>query len=157
SRLPDGTGAAMPAGALSVECSGVSFSYGEGEPVLRDITFTIEPGTVVGLLGRTGSGKTTLARLLPRLADPTIGLVRLSGVDIREVGLAELRGRVAMVTQEVQLFAASVRDNLTFFNPAVSDARLLAAIEELGLGAWCRALPDGLDTMLAPGGGGLSA
>jgi ATP-binding cassette, subfamily B, bacterial len=149
--------APLPASNLAVEFQGVSFSYDEGDSVLRDVSFQLESGQVLGLLGRTGSGKTTLSRLLFRLYDPTAGAVRLGGVDLRDVALADLRWRVGMVTQEVQLFRASVRDNLTFFDRRIPDAQIERVLADLGLGAWYQALPGGLDTPLAAGGQGLSA
>ncbi len=163
--ITDGPGAVLPAGALGVEFRAVSFAYPASDAsgrettadILRDVSFQIKPGNVLGVLGRSGSGKTTLARLLCRLYDPAAGAVLLGGVDIRELPLAELGRQVGMVTQEVQLFAASVRENLTLFDPAIGDERILAALDGLGLTEWCRALPAGLDSMLAPGGGGLSA
>ena len=147
----------LPAGALSVELDGVSFAYPGDEPVLREVSALVPAGSVLGLLGRTGSGKTTLTRLLLRLYDPTAGAVRLGGVDLRCVSNADLRARVAIVTQEIQLFSATVRDNLTFFDPGISDAQLMDALDALDMGDWVRALPDGLDTVLAAGGAGLSA
>jgi ABC-type multidrug transport system fused ATPase/permease subunit len=126
-------------------------------PVLRDVSFRLEPGTVLGLLGRTGSGKTTVGRLLFRMYDPTAGAVRLGGIDVRAARLSELRRRVGMVTQEVQLFSGSVRDNLTFFDRRIQDGRILAAISALGLEEWYGSLREGLDTPLAGGGGDLSA
>ena len=96
---------------------------------------------MLGLLGRTGSGKTTLARLLLRFYDPTSGAIRLGGVDLRDARLGEVRERATLVTQDVQLFAAPVRDNLTFFDRTVDDARIVAVIEQIGLGGWLRALP----------------
>lgn len=125
-------------------------------PALDSITFSIAPGEVLGLLGRTGSGKTTLSRLLFRLYDPQAGSVRLGGRDLRELSLADLRSRVGMVTQEVQIFHASVRDNLTLFDPTIDDARVEAALRELGLWEWASGLPQGLDTPLG-GTSGLSA
>ncbi|MDP9379803.1 MAG: ABC transporter ATP-binding protein/permease [Chloroflexota bacterium] len=154
SRVQDGPGAALPPGALSVEFDLVTFGYEEeDEPVLRDVSFRIEPGAVLGLLGHTGSGKTTIARLLFRLYDPQEGEVRIGGVPVKEPRLRDLRRRVGMVTQDVQLFQASVRDNLTFFNREVPDGRILRVLDELGLGPWLRSLPTGLDTELASGGG----
>ena len=111
----------------------------------------------MGILGRTGSGKTTLTRLLFRLYDPQSGRIELGDVDIRTTPLRDLRRRVGIVTQEVQLFHASIRDNLTLFDNTIPDDRILMAIEELGLRSWYTALPEGLDTMLAAGNGGLSA
>jgi ATP-binding cassette subfamily B protein len=109
------------------------------------------------MLGRTGSGKTTLTRLLFRLYDPNAGALRLGDVDIRDVSLQNLRGRVGMVTQDVQLFQASVRDNLTLFSPRIPDQAILSVLREIGLWDWFQSLPDGLDTQLGAGGSGLSA
>jgi ABC-type multidrug transport system fused ATPase/permease subunit len=155
--VQDGAGAALPERAASVVFDHVSFAYVDTQPVLRDISFQLAPGTVLGLLGRTGSGKTTMTRLLARLYDPTAGAIRLDGVDVREPRLADLRRRVGIVTQDVQLFRASVRDNLTFFDHGVPNARIVSAIDRIGLGDWLRALPRGLDTPLTAGGETLSA
>jgi ABC-type multidrug transport system fused ATPase/permease subunit len=130
--------------------------------VLYDLSFQLPLGAVLGLLGRTGSGKTTLTRLLFRLYDPDRGTIYLGRdgcvpTDIRQLPLSDLRRQVGMVTQEIQLFHATVRDNLTFFNPSVSDERILEAIHELGMDEWYDSLPEGLDTELESGGGGLSA
>ncbi len=155
--IHDGPGADISPGPLSLVFDGVSFAYVAGEPVLKDISFQLEPGQTLGLLGRTGSGKTTLTRLIFRLYDPTAGTIHLGGTDISQATLGMLRRRVALVTQEVQLFQASVRDNLTFFNRDIPDARILAVIEELELADWYAALPEGLDTRLETGGRSLSA
>ncbi len=149
----------LPVGPLAVALDGVNFSYTD-EPdarVLQEITLSLAPGRVLGLLGRTGSGKTTLARLLLRLYDPTGGDLRVGGINPATLPLATYRQRVGMVTQDVQLFQASVRDNLTFFNPAIPDARIHTVLEELGLGSWVRALPHSLETVLTTGNAGLSA
>jgi ABC-type multidrug transport system fused ATPase/permease subunit len=140
-----------------LEVDDVSFAYGDGPPALRHVSFRLAPGRVLGVLGRTGSGKSTLARLLFRFYDPTRGVIRLAGRDVRELRLANLRRRVGLVTQDVVLFQASVRDNLAFFDAAVSDEKLSAGLDALGLGGWLRRLPRGLDTPLGPGGAGLSA
>ncbi|NLD43755.1 MAG: ABC transporter ATP-binding protein [Chloroflexi bacterium] len=156
--IVDGTVSALPSGALSVTFRDVSFVYEDGDQqVLSGLDFRLEPGASLGLLGRTGSGKTTLSRLLFRLYDPSGGSIRLGGTDLRDLTLEALRTRVGMVTQDVQLFQASVRDNLTLFDPAVPDETILALIEDLGLGEWLARLPDGLDSELSAGGGGLSA
>jgi ATP-binding cassette subfamily B protein len=157
SKLRDGFGAYLPQGALSVEFQDVSFGYSHGETVLRDLSFQLRPGRVPGLLGRTGSGKTTLARLLLRLYDPIEGEVRLSGVATRTARLRDIRDRVSMVTQDVQLFQASIRDNVTLFDQDVPDEKIIAVLGDLGLSEWLCALPDGLDTTLRAGGGRLSA
>jgi ABC-type multidrug transport system fused ATPase/permease subunit len=155
-RVADGQGATFPDGALSVELDGVSFAY-EAAPVLRGVSFRIEPGEVLGLLGRTGAGKTTISRLLFRLHDPTEGAVQLGGTDVREARLDVLRGRVGLVTQDVQLFQGTLRENVALFNRSVPDARLREVFAELGLDEWLRALPAGLDTLLGAGARGLSA
>lgn len=135
----------------------VSFAYDQDELLLNDFTFRLEPRRVLGLLGRTGSGKTTLTRLILRLYDPKSGRVTLGGVDLRQAGLKALRQHVAIVTQDVQLFRASLRDNLTFFDRSISDVQIEDAIRALELEDWYRTLPQGLDTMLESGGKGLSA
>ncbi|MCC6189259.1 MAG: ABC transporter ATP-binding protein [Anaerolineales bacterium] len=155
----------LPAGPLSVGLDGVTFRYDDGDAAaggafaLENVACSIAPGRVLGVLGRTGSGKTTLTRLLFRLYDPTAGAIRLSGADLRAVPLAELRARVGMVTQDVQLFQATLCDNLTFFSPRPpgSQADMEAALQALGLWDWARSLPQGLDTPLGAGGQGLSA
>jgi ABC-type multidrug transport system fused ATPase/permease subunit len=133
------------------------------EIVLQNLNFTLPPGKVLGLLGRTGSGKTTLTRLLFRFYDPDEGTISINAddfhgmIDIRQLPLATLRQQVGMVTQNIQLFNASVRDNLTFFDSSVPDTKIEQVIDELGLNEWFQSLPKGLDTVLESGGGGLSA
>jgi ABC-type multidrug transport system fused ATPase/permease subunit len=147
----------LPAGPLRVAFDHVNFGYNETDLILRDVDFRLEAGKVLGLLGRTGSGKTTITRLLFRLYDVTDGAICLGDQDLRQVTLDNLRSSVGMVTQEVQLFQASVRDNLTFFNQAIPDEQILEALETLGLGPWFAGLEQGLDTRLDSGGRGLSA
>jgi ABC-type multidrug transport system fused ATPase/permease subunit len=157
-------------GPLAVQFDHVSFRYAEpteataadkettSKPsVLHDLSFTLEPGQVLGLLGRTGSGKTTLTRLLFRLYNPAAGRILLGNQDIRDLALSGLRRQIGMVTQEVQLFQASLRDNITLFNPAIDDQQILAVLRELGLWSWYSAQPAGLETRLQAGGVGLSA
>jgi ABC-type multidrug transport system fused ATPase/permease subunit len=145
----------LPAsGPLGLEMDKVGFEYADdNETVLSDITITLAPGEKLGLVGRTGSGKTTIARLILRLYEPTRGAVRVGGLDLRDVEPASLRRRISVVTQDVQLFAASVRDNVTLFRRHADDDRLRAALAGVGLGDWLAGLPDGLDTEL----GGVSA
>lgn len=135
----------------------VHFGYGGRDAVLSGVSFGLRRGRILGLLGRTGSGKTTLARLVFRLYDPARGSIALAGKDLRESRLADIRRRVALVTQDVQLFKATVRDNLTFFDRSVPDERILAALRELELDSWLDSLPEGLDTSLEAGGRGMSA
>jgi ATP-binding cassette, subfamily B, bacterial len=178
----DGPGAATGANALGVEFDRVSFEYEDEGPetsdqksdaenfglssfvfgrssgvVLSDIAFSLAPGRVLGLLGRTGSGKTTLTRLLFRLYDPTAGAIRIGGADLRALRLDDLRARVGIVTQDVQLFQASIRDNLTLFDRGIPDERIVETLDDLGLLSWIKAQPGGLDAELGPSGGGLSA
>ena len=153
STIIDGAGVAFPAGAVAVEFDKVTFGYHREQAVLHDISFRLSPGRTLGLLGRTGSGKTSLTRLVCRLYDPHSGTIRLGGQDIRQSTLPDLRERIGMVTQNVQLFHGTVRDNLTLFDPDISDERLREVITELGLASWYAALPAGLDTMLAHDGG----
>jgi ATP-binding cassette subfamily B protein len=161
SRLDTSGARRLPDGALPLALESVEFAYqdedSDGEKVLHGVDVAIGAGRVVGVLGRTGSGKSTLARLVTRLYDPVEGIVRLGGVPAPDVAVNHLRRRVGMVTQEVQLFRASVRENLTFFDPTVSDAQILEVLERLELTGWLSTLPGGLDTMLESGGGGLSA
>jgi ATP-binding cassette, subfamily B, bacterial len=159
--LAHGRDLALPDGPLEVRFEGVRFRYGDADesapPILDGVDFRLAPGRVLGLLGRTGSGKTTLTRLLFRFYDPTEGVVRLGGVPTSDADLSALRARVGMVTQDVQLFQASVRENLTFFDPTLPDADVLAVLEQVGLGEWLAGLPDGLDTHVRAGGSNLSA
>lgn len=157
SKIMDGKDGCLPHGALSVSMADVSFDYEEGVPVIRNISVSIPSGKILGILGRTGSGKTTLARLLVRFYDTQKGEIRLGGEFIRDVSLKDLRSHIAYVTQEVQLFKASIRDNLTFFNKEITDDIIAKAICEIGLKPWLDSMPQGLDTMLDSGGGGLSA
>ena len=143
----------LPGGPLAIEFDNVSFSY-EDRGVLDDVSFTLAPGKSLGLLGRTGGGKTTITRLIARLYDPDRGVVRVGGHDLRTLRSDSLRRSVGVVTQDVQLFQASVRDNLTFFAER-PDEEILDVLERVGLGPWIGRL--GLDTELGAGGQGLSA
>ncbi len=156
-QIQDGPGAALPRGPLAVEFADVSFGYGDETAIIDGVSFRLAPGEVLGLLGRTGSGKTTLTRLLLRLYDPAAGIVRIGGRDVRDLPVAALRGAIGVVTQDVQLFRATVRDNLTLFDASIPDERIVTVLGDLGLGTWLESLPDGLDTELEAGGRSLSA
>jgi ATP-binding cassette subfamily B protein/ATP-binding cassette subfamily C protein len=173
----------LPAGALSVRFEHVGFSYevslvagqssldqsdqmtkdqglmtNDTKPwTLQNLSFHLSAGQTLGILGRTGSGKTTLMRLLLRFYEPQMGRICLSDVPIDQTPLTELRQRVGLVTQNVQLFQTTVRHNLTLFNPNINDAQLLQALSRLGLAEWLRSQPAGLDTPLGSDGIGLSA
>lgn len=135
----------------------VTFKYAEGVTALDGVSLRLEPGRTLGVVGRTGSGKSTLARLMLRFHDPSAGRILIGGTEVRDAGLDALRGRVALVTQEVQLFKATVRDNLTMFDSSVPDERVLRALEDVRMVDWLRAQRGGLDAVLGSGGSGMSA
>jgi len=152
--------ARLPDGPLSLELDHVTFNYDDEDlpvAVIDDLTLSLKAGTSIGVLGRTGSGKTTLARLLLRLVEPTEGTVRLGGVALSDIQLADLRARTGVVSQDVHLFGTTLRDNLTLYDETISDDDVRAALAELDLLTWVEAMPDGLDTKLGPAGSGLSA
>lgn len=156
------TGSRLPApGALAVGFEGVSFDYADEvtdeqdqPPVLDGVDVTIPAGRSVGIVGRTGSGKTTFSRLVLRLVEATAGQVTLGGIPIADIPLDELRRRVALVPQEVELFGGTVRDNVTLFDPEPSDDEVVAALRAVGLDALAL---GGIDRALGAGGAGLSA
>ncbi len=149
--IPDGT-RELPAGPLEVRFEGVGLAYDDGaadeRAALAGVHLAVATGRVLGLIGRTGSGKTSLGRLGLRLVLPTEGRVTLAGIDLAEVAETSLRRRVAAVPQEVQLFPGTVADNVTLFADH-DPATVAAALEAVGLGSWLAAQPDGLDTVLA--------
>jgi ATP-binding cassette, subfamily B, bacterial len=153
----DGTMQEIASRPLELTFQDVNFSYNGNDAVLGGLSFQLKPGSVLGLLGRTGSGKTTLARLIFRLYDVKTGSIRVNDVDLRNIQLETLRRSIAIVTQDVQLFRASIRENLTFFDRSISDDRILKTLEYLELGDWYRSLPNGLDTKLDTGSRSLSA
>ena len=155
SNIEDGTEALPASSALGIDFDKVTFSYTEDESVLKDVSFQLQSGKSLGLLGRTGSGKTTITRLLFRFYEINSGQIRVGGKPIEKIQLDDLRNQIGMVTQDVQLFNATVRENLTLFDAEIPDDRILSVIEELGLSEWYQSLPDGLDTFLE--GTGLSA
>lgn len=144
-------------GPIDIEFRDVAFSYPTGPRVLSDINLEIPAGTRVAVVGETGSGKTTLARLLTRLMDPETGTVRIGGVDLRDINREHLRSRITLVPQEGYLFTGSLFDNIALGGVDVSRSDVESAVESLGLGDWVAHFPDGLDTSVGQRGEQLSA
>ncbi len=147
---------ALPDGPLPVRLDGVRFSYATGSEVLSGIDLDAAPGEIVAVCGATGAGKTSLLNLLPRFYDPTAGRVLLGGIDVRDVGLAELRHSVAIVTQKPVLFSIRLRDNLLGGRPDADWGDVLDACEVAGVAAFVDDLPDGYDTLIGERGVNLS-
>lgn len=156
SQLVDGNNELVKDGAIAIDVRNIDFEYEDGKKVLTDISFNINKGKILGVLGRTGSGKTTLARLIARLYDPQQGEICFNGQNINSFTIKDLRSHVAYVTQDVQIFYATLRENMTLFNPYIEDNRIIKIMEEIGLGDWFKKLPNGLDTILKSEGGGIS-
>ena len=143
-----------PSGPLSIEFDDVSYDYGDEQIVLQSIDLNVAAGRSIGIVGRTGSGKTTLSRLVLRLVEATSGTVRLGGVPIAEIPIGELRRRVALIPQEVELLSGTVRDNVTLFDDAPTDDAVVIALRNAGLGTLAE---GGIHRPLGAGGAGLSA
>jgi ABC-type multidrug transport system fused ATPase/permease subunit len=146
----------LPAGGGRVELRDVSFGYGDGEPTIRGVDLTVEAGRTVALVGPTGSGKTTLVMLIPRLYDVDGGSVLVDGVDVRAVDPASLRHEVAVVTDDAFLFSDTLRANIAYARPDADDAAIAAAAERAGLTEVIEGLADGLDTLVGERGHTLS-
>jgi ATP-binding cassette subfamily B protein len=156
--VPEAADAAdLPAIRGEIELSGVTFGYDPASPVLHDVSLRIAAGQTIALVGPTGAGKSTIAKLVTRFYDPTSGSVRIDGHDLRDVTLTSLRRQLGVVPQEPFLFAGSLRDNLAFARPEATDEEVLAAVEAVGLGDLVARLPDGLDTYVHERGTSLSA
>jgi ATP-binding cassette subfamily C protein len=147
---PPGKPRARPATADLVATS-VSHTYLEGEPVLQDVSVSLPAGRSLAVVGESGAGKTTLAAILGGVFPATTGQVRIGGVPVDDLDPVQLRERVGMVTQEVHVFAGSLRDDLLLVRPSASDADLSAALTVVGADRWVAALPDGLDTLVGEG------
>ena len=155
--LADAPGARpLPRIAGEIELRGVSFGY-DREYVLRDVDLHVHPGETVALVGATGAGKSTVAKLIARFYDPDEGEVRIDGHDLREVAQESLHAQLAIVPQEGHLFAGTVAENLRFGRPEATDAEIRAACAAVGALDFIEALPDGLETELAERGASLSA
>ncbi|NMO95831.1 ABC transporter ATP-binding protein [Paenibacillus lemnae] len=157
SEIVSGTKNTLPDGPLGLAFKDVTFSYNPDKPVLQHITFSLRPGERLGIIGRTGSGKSSLSRVMLRLYNINSGRIEIGGVDITQLELPDLYRRVGMVTQDVQLFDGSLRDNLTLFDDQISDEFIMETTQRLGLSHWIDAQPEGLDTHLSAGGASLSA
>jgi ABC-type multidrug transport system fused ATPase/permease subunit len=148
--LPDAP--PLPAGGGRVELRDVTFAYDGHEPVLRGVDLDVEPGQTVAIVGPTGSGKTSLVMLIPRLYDVDEGAVLVDGADVRSVDPASLRREVAVVSDDAFLFSASLRDNIAYARPEASDDEVVAAAVRAGLEGLLDDLPDGLDTLVGERG-----
>ncbi|MBN1336189.1 MAG: ABC transporter ATP-binding protein [Deltaproteobacteria bacterium] len=145
--VPDRGALPVPEGPCTLDFDHVSYDYGDGA-VVRDVTFRVEPGQVVALVGASGSGKSTIASLVPRFRDPTSGRVRLRGEDLRDYRLADLRRRVALVTQEPFLFNDTVRENIAFGRPGATPEEVEAASRAANAHAFVQDLPQGYETRI---------
>ena len=142
----------LPAGQGAVRFENVTFAYEGADPVLRDVSLDVEAGRTVALVGATGSGKTTLASLVPRLYDPVEGRVFIDGADVSEVDPASLRREIALVSDDAFLFSASLRENIAYARPEASDQQVLDASRRAGLATFVEELPDGYDTRVGERG-----
>jgi ATP-binding cassette subfamily B protein len=154
---PGPDGQVLPRGPIDVRFEDVQFAYPGGPPVLRDVTLAIDAGQRVAIVGETGSGKSTFAKLLTRLMDPSRGSVLLDGVDVREIGEASLRRSVVLVPQEGFLFDDTLRANVRYGRLDAEDSDIRASADELGLSDWLDGLPRGLDTRVGQRGESMSA
>ncbi len=150
-------GRALPAGTVTVDLERVGFAYPGGRAVLHEVDLHIPAGTRVAVVGETGSGKTTIAKLVTRLMDPTSGRVLLDGIDLREISFAALRRQVVLVPQEGFLFDTSLLDNVRFGVPDATREEVERAFERMDLLDWLAGLPHGLDTQVGQRGESLSA
>ncbi|MDP9365053.1 MAG: ABC transporter ATP-binding protein/permease, partial [Chloroflexota bacterium] len=139
-----------------IEFDRVTFGYDPDRPVLKDVSFTVEPGQTVALVGRTGAGKTTIASLIPRFYDVTAGSVRIDGQDVREVTRESLRRQIATVLQEPFLFSGTVAANIAYGREGATQAEIEAAAQAVNAHGFIASLPDGYETELGEGGGTLS-
>jgi putative ABC transport system ATP-binding protein len=147
----------LPEGGLDVEFTDVGFQYVDGPEILTDVNVRVAAGARIAVVGATGSGKTTFAKLLVRLLDPDRGEVRIGGVDLRQVSWASLRSRVAFVPQEGFLFTGTIADNVRYGRPEADDRQIETAFLELGLDGWLAMMPGGIHTTVGERGSSMSA
>jgi ATP-binding cassette, subfamily B, multidrug efflux pump len=155
---PDTADAPAPVdGDGTIEFQNVSFSYTQERPLIRDLSFRVEPGQTVAIVGPTGAGKTTLVNLIMRFYELDGGRILLDGVDIATLSRAELRSKIGMVLQDTWLFGGTIRDNIAYGNPDASAEQLLAAARATYVDRFVRSLPDGYDTVIDEEGSNVSA
>jgi putative ABC transport system ATP-binding protein len=149
-------GIELPVGALALDIEHVGFTYRTGGPVLTDVSIAIPAGAAVAIVGETGSGKTTFAKLLTRLADPSTGVIRVGGISLRDIPAASRAEHIRMVPQDGFMFDATLRENIAMGRRGATGTDVEAAINELGLDDWVAGLPHGLDTEVGERGEGMS-
>ena len=157
SKVKDDGEELLPEVEINLAFNKLDFGYSDEEFVLKNISFSLDNGRTLGLIGRTGSGKTTVARLIFRLYDPQNGSIEFNGINSKVYDLRNLRNNIAYVTQEVELFKASIKDNVTFFDKSIPDEKVIKTINQVGLGNWFEQLPHGLGTEIFSEDCGLSA
>jgi len=156
--IPDPVdGMTLPSGALDVRFTDVAFRYGDGPEVLHEVNAWVEAGARVAVVGETGSGKTTFAKLAVRLLEPTVGSIEIGGIALNRITFASLRHRVAFVPQEGFLFEGTVAENIRYGKPDATEREIRTAFVELGLDGWLDRLPDGLGSSVGERGGDLSS
>jgi ATP-binding cassette subfamily B protein len=135
-----------------IEYENVCFSYKEGQPVLKDVSFTVEPGEMVALVGPSGAGKTTVTYLVPRLYDPDSGIIRIDGIDVRQISLKSLRSQIGIVTQDTFLFNASIRENVLFGRIDATEEEMIEACKAAYIHDFITSLEEGYDTLVGERG-----
>lgn len=155
--IVDGTDTLDYSQGVDIDVDHVTFGYSTDNDVIKDISFHVKRGTKLGIVGKTGCGKTTITRLIARMYDFNHGSIKFNNKDIKEINYSSIMDGIAYVTQEVQLFKGSLRDNITFFRKDVSDSKIIEVIDNLGLTEWYNHLENGLDTIIYPNDGGISA
>ncbi|MGA5691441.1 ABC transporter ATP-binding protein [Cytobacillus pseudoceanisediminis] len=157
SAISKGSGVRLDKGPLSIKFNNITFSYNGENQIFQEFNLEVGKGKTLCVLGRTGSGKTTLVRLLLRMYEPQNGEIIIDGKKLKDLGTNDLRQKIALVTQDVQILSSTIRNNITLFNPEIQDELIIKASKELGFDNWLNELPEGLDTKVDSDGSGLSA
>jgi ATP-binding cassette subfamily B protein len=147
---------AKPSIKGSIEFDNVTFGYDPYYPVIQDVSFEVKPGEMIGLVGHSGAGKTTLINLLSRFYDVTEGAIRIDGVDIRDLSMAEIRQQIGMVLQQPYLFRGTLAENIAYGKPDATYAEIIRAAKAANAHDFITAMPEGYDTIVGEGGSGLS-